>query len=1117
MTQSGSWSRRGLRSDTEGGLPSDALEAARAAAAREGVPLERWIENTILARTGEAGEGIAPRRMAAEGRPSAGQQAVPESEGRRDAARREPDRVSRGAEDLSAALGEVSRRLNALLGEVASAPSRPPARLHDTVARLGNRLDALTADARAGQESVRNESVRNESVRNEGARADLGRRLDDPARSLEDPAEPRAFRRPALDAAVAEINARQRLLDSPPPPAPAAPPRPARPEADSILNLRCDIADLARAVADLAPRRAVEALDASMRALESRVEASAPPPIDIAQLNELTRMLVEVRESVRDMQEDDSFALLSADVKGLHKRFDALDQIQLEPAVLQHLTGQVAELRAMLETAQPMPVMAEMAGELSQLSAKIERIGGVLDDAAAAVDIVGALERKLDRLAETIAANAGSTGGDHLYEQSLADIRDRLERLHEALAGGPRGTFEVSAAIERKLDLLAEAIAANAAAGGRDDAETLSEIRSRLDQLQAALDNTARNAPMAIERSMLLLVDKLDRIQALAAGGADLHADLKSTLQSDLQSGLGLLTSRLDQIVDRLDQSDGRGGQFEAIERSLNDLFAHLQETRFSAIDAARAAVREAGAGPVEDLIRDLTDLRAAQRSTELKTHGTLESVHGTLERVIDRLAMLEEDLARRGEVAPEAPPQPAPVLAAPPPVAALASPPVVAEPVAEPAGEPVPELPPDHPLEPGSRAPRVRGGAPVPPQARGPAPAAAPSAPGKPVPEPNTKASFIAAARRAAQQAASEGAGPAAATDDAAPGGLRGALARHRTLILAVMVLVAAAATAPLVLPKLLSSPTDSPAVQPAAPAPVLEPAEPSAAPGPQSRLPSSQIIAQAPSSGLLSPESTAGAFSAAPADATPDATGAVPPRSAAPAAPAKADGELPASIGTLALRDAALAGDPPAMFEVATRFADGRGVSQNLSLAAHWYERAARQGSMPAAYRLGSLYEKGQGLSRDVQMARRYYALAAEAGNVKAMHNLAVLYAEGIDGKPDYRQASQWFRKAAEHGLRDSQYNLGILYARGLGVDQNIGESFKWFALAANQGDADAQKKREDVAARIDAQTLLAARLAVQTWVPQPVDAAANDVRPSADWDRADATRSRKPAARS
>jgi localization factor PodJL len=1141
MTQSGSWSRRSLRSETEGGLPSDALEAARTAAAREGVPLERWIEANMLSRAGEPGDRALPRRPAAEGRPQLQEPAGD--------ARREPDRGSRGAEDLSAALGEVSRRLNALLGEVAAAPPRSAARLHDTVARIGSRLDALTADARTGQETLRPETLRPDT----GARPDLFRRFEEPARPSEDLAqrptsEPRAGRRPGLDAAVAEINARQRLLDSPPQPAQvqapmqaampaqmaaqvsAAVPRSAHLDADSILNLRCDIADLAHAVADLAPRRAVEALDASVRALELRVEATAPPPIDIAQLNELTRMLVEVRESVRDMQEDDSFALLSADVKGLHRRFDAIDQVRLEPAVLKHLTEQVADLRGMLEQAQPLPVMAEMAGELSQLAAKVERIGGVLGDAAATVDIVGALERKLDRLAETIAANPASTGGDHLYEQALDDIRHRLDHLHDALQNAPRGSSEVPEAIERKLDLLAQALAAAPAAVSRGDEETLGEIRSRLDQLQAALDNTARNAPMAIERSMMLLVDKLDRIQALVAGGSGLHADLKSTLQSDLQSGLGLLTSRLDQIVERLDQSDGQGsqsGQFAAIERGLNDLFAQLQETRFSAIDAARAAVREVGAGPVEDLMRDLSDLRAAQRSTELKTHDTLESVHGALERVIDRLAMLEEDLTRRSErsEAPAAePPAPAPHLAAPhpatpPQVPLAAAPPVPAEAAIEPlddtAAELAPELPPDHPLEPGSRAPRVRGGAPVLAPARGPAPAVA-------SPEPNTKASFIAAARRAAQQAAAENAPPAAEVEAAAPGGLRGAIARHRTMILAGLLLLAVAGAAPLVLPKLLSSSAPIPAVQPAAPAPVMEPAEPPAAPGPQSRLPSNltsnQMIAQAPSSGLLSPAPATGMLGGAtPVETTPDLTAAVGPYGAAPAAPAKADGELPAAIGSLALRDGALAGDPAAMYEVGTRFADGRGVAQNLTLAAHWYERAALQGSMPAAYRLGSLYEKGQGLARDVQMARRYYALAAEAGNVKAMHNLAVLYAEGIDGKPDYRQASQLFRKAADRGLRDSQYNLGILYARGLGVDQNLAESFKWFALAANQGDADAQKKREDVAVRLDAQTLLAARLAVQTWTAQPVEAAANDVRPSADWDRTEGARSRKASGRS
>ena len=107
--------------------------------------------------------------------------------------------------------------------------------------------------------------------------------------------------------------------------------------------------------------------------------------------------------------------------------------------------------------------------------------------------------------------------------------------------------------------------------------------------------------------------------------------------------------------------------------------------------------------------------------------------------------------------------------------------------------------------------------------------------------------------------------------------------------------------------------------------------------------------------------------------------------------------------------------------------------------------------------------------------------------------MHNLAVLDADGGGKGANYKSAAQWFRKAADRGVADSQFNLGILYARGIGVEQNLAESFKWFSLAAAQGDADAGHKRDDVAKRLDAQSLAAAKLAIQTFIaePQPDDA--------------------------
>jgi localization factor PodJL len=246
-----------------------------------------------------------------------------------------------------------------------------------------------------------------------------------------------------------------------------------------------------------------------------------------------------------------------------------------------------------------------------------------------------------------------------------------------------------------------------------------------------------------------------------------------------------------------------------------------------------------------------------------------------------------------------------------------------------------------------------------------------------------------------------------------------------------------------------------------------------------------------------VLGPQADAGVTGSIPLQA-PGTSRATPPRDIT------AD-KVPATITSPALRVAAANGDASAEYEVGIRFAEGRTVTQNFEEAARWLDRAARAGIVPAQFRLGSLYEKGLGVKKDIETARKHYIAAAEKGHAKAMHNLAVLYAEGLEGKPDYKNAAQWFSRAANHGVADSQYNLGILYARGIGVEQNLPESYKWFTLAAGQGDQDAAKKRDDVAGKLDAQALMAARLAAQTWTatPQP-DEATTVKAPAGGWDK-------------
>ena len=122
--------------------------------------------------------------------------------------------------------------------------------------------------------------------------------------------------------------------------------------------------------------------------------------------------------------------------------------------------------------------------------------------------------------------------------------------------------------------------------------------------------------------------------------------------------------------------------------------------------------------------------------------------------------------------------------------------------------------------------------------------------------------------------------------------------------------------------------------------------------------------------------------------------------------------------------------------------------------------------------------------------------------------MHNLAVLIAEGVGGKADYATAISWFRRAAQHGVRDSQFNLAVLLARGLGTPQDLAGSYTWFAIVAAHGDEDASKKRDEVAARLGAAELAAAKLAVERWRPETPDRFANEVpQPAQGWTEAPA----------
>ena len=959
-------------------------------------------------------------------------------------------------------VSEIHQRLDEIAHQIdqisrASDRGRPPMarQLNDAIARQDHRPDA-NHEPRPGQGPRLDDSH---------APAAAPRSLS--AASATPPDAPAS----AFDRAVAEILARQGELDRDLPSATSSATdwagverrlskiddhlealrSPAQLE-QAAAGLRGELSDIRKAITEAMPRQAIESVETEIRQLARRIDDNRHDG-DPQALAGIETALGEIRESLKSLTPAEQLAGFDEAIRGLNTRLDSIVRATDDPASLGQLEGTIAALR-------------------------------------------------------TVVANVASN-------EALAQLRDDVHALSE------------------KVDQLAQ---------GGGYGETFIALEQRIATLTTALETRAPAAaePLyseQLEGAMRTLSERLDRIP----------------VGNDSPSALAHLEQRVVQLLERLEASaDHRASDLGRVEEGLQDVLRHLerQQSQFAAAPAAGSD------SLAEGLRRELSDLRHSQVESDRHTQDSLEAMHNTLGHVVDRLAMIESDLrAARAAPAPRPAPPPRPDLpnpaqarsatpeddfTPPPPQAPAEPPPEIRAPDAAPpkpaeaADHPVApiraDLPPDHPLEPGTLPPgrmtpseRVAASEEA---LREIAPAA---------PEPGNASSFIAAARRAAQAASALPKPPklsrAASLNDSIRAAAKSAPpgSRIRTLLVGAGVVVLVLGSFKLAMTYLDggSSSAPQPFAQQSAPDLTATPDDDGDAadapslpsmtsPTPIDRQSFNSGATDAPTdSDAAAADRPAGtdAAAAAPNAASPaEVTGSIPasPRETQPPPAGRGTVQIPPSerlpdaIGGPALRNSALKGDAAAAHEVARRYAEGKGVVADLNEAAKWYARAAQGGIVPAMFRLGTFYEKGLGVTKDVATARRYYLMAAEHGSAKAMHNLAVLDADGGGHGANYRSAAQWFRNAAERGVADSQFNLGILYARGIGVGQNLSESFKWFSLAAAQGDIDAGRKRDDIAKRLDAQSLAAAKLAVQNFTPvkQPDDAV-NVPAPAGGWD--------------
>jgi localization factor PodJL len=1107
------------------GIDPSVRERAEAAARRAGMSLSDWLNSTI-------GEPIPPSFSA----PSHQRPAMPSRESR-DVAdiHQRLDSITKQIEQISrpAPRGETPR------GEAArSEPPTVARQLNDAISRLDARLSQISNPAPTRQVQMQEKQRQTDMV--ERAAAQVYR-----------PAPP--LSPTSLDFAIAEIAARQNELDSPPPrqmpPRHAAPTAsPAQPNSsqpmmqaapagpdfsslerhllkitsqiealqrpdhveESIAAFRSELAEIRQAITEAVPRREIESLENEIRSLSRRIDDNRQHGSDGQTLAGIERALGEIREVLRSLTPAEQLTGYDEAIRNLGAKLDLILRSNDDPSTVQQLESAIAALRGIVSNVASNDALARLADDVHTLSAKVDQLSRFDGNS----DAFGMIEQRLAALTSTLETRqppAASDNSEHL-ENALRALSERLDRI-------PAGTDNASAFahLEQRVSYL-------------------------LERLETSGDRSAAPAVDLgrVEEGLHDILRSLERQHASLVALADSNRNSADTAQPMDPGIVDLVKRELSDI--RFSQSETDRRTQDSLE-TVNSTLGHVVD-RLSTIEGDLRTVRTAPvtfASPLET-----AEMRedAPRVTTPLKTFPQQPSAQPLAPPPKPELpnpAVLQGNPQEHFAAAPREfqAAQPAAPVAPPLPPRAISE---ILEPhAAAPRTAIAPELPPDHPLEPGTRPPARMSS----PSERIAASENAISEIASGPKEPVSSSSFIAAARRAAQAAAAapppEKAGRSAKAAPKDKGGDKAKAddkdasnisSKIRSLLVGASVVVIVLGTFKMAMTLLdtgsvLQLPMMEQSGEPAAPAQAPAPAESSTRPATPAPLMISPTPVEKQSNNSSAPNTLDSARIAIPPQAAPspaaatDITGAIttiPTTGGKLAMIAVPPTErLPDGIGGPVLRAAALKGDPAAAYEIGVRFAEGKGVAPDLDQAAKWYDRAAQAGVVPAIFRLGTFYEKGLSVKKDVDIARRYYAQAAERGSAKAMHNLAVLDADGGGKGANYKSASIWFRKAADRGVADSQFNLGILYARGIGVEQNLAESFKWFSLAAGQGDADAGRKRDDIAKRLDVQSLAAARLAIQTFTPEPQpDDVVNVAAPAGGWDSAPAPATGKPGAK-
>lgn len=168
--------------------------------------------------------------------------------------------------------------------------------------------------------------------------------------------------------------------------------------------------------------------------------------------------------------------------------------------------------------------------------------------------------------------------------------------------------------------------------------------------------------------------------------------------------------------------------------------------------------------------------------------------------------------------------------------------------------------------------------------------------------------------------------------------------------------------------------------------------------------------------------------------------------------------------------VRDAAVAGDARAAYELGMAYANGEGVDLDYVEASRWISQAADAGLVLGQRALAWLYSNGLGVEPDDSAAVRWYLAAAEQGDPRDQHFAATMYRYGRFGmKPDAERMLHWYTLSANQGFAPAQCELGQLLVKGKHVARDDKLAFQWLSLAVVNGSRTAPKLLRELSERM------------------------------------------------